>query len=166
MSRRACIADMRVVTVASSTSARIDATASSTERSDKSLLSATVRGRGEADPPGSSCFGRVFLALRRRCELTALLFLYGLPAGVSSPLLDLWYGRRTSEEGVQLEAKTQIALQLGQVVAREKGFDLVEALEEDLGKGRKRFERWVSQPKHPKVRVESVAIDVPAGGGG
>ena len=40
--------------------------------------------------------------------MTALAFLFGLPTGASEPILNCFYGKRTSEEGVELECYTDL----------------------------------------------------------
>ncbi|QDZ23040.1 alpha/beta hydrolase [Chloropicon primus] len=134
----------------------------STERSDKVLLSSrsTSTSSSSSSP---SCFGKVFVSLRRKCEMAALVFLYGLPLSAGGPLVDLFYGRRRSAEGVELETQTQIVLEIGRLVREERNFDVVEAMRKDVNKARRWFERWLRQPMHRKVKAENVSI--PAGGG-
>lgn len=150
---------------------------SSTERSDKALLSSrgqqnqhhqrrhqgSSSSSDDASSSSSSCFGRAFQSLSRRCEMTALAFLFGLPTGASEPILNCFYGKRTSEEGVELETKTQIVLQLGRLLSKEKNFNLVDLMRKDLARGRKWFERLLRRPKHRDVRSEDVSFPAAPG---
>ena len=133
-----------------------------TDRSDESLLtSRTTPTRGGVD--ASSCYGKlqdVYRSIKGRCEFASLIFLLGLPCSIAAPIMKSIYGVRESEEGVRLETQTQIFLHLLQLskTIKLKGFGMTNILEMNLQKGRKIFEKTLSQPQNKHVRVENVLM--------
>ena len=146
-----------------------------TDRSDKSLLSfsfkdlktseASLRsarreGEGPDDPAtSSSCLGSCFARAKDRCEKLALFLLFVMPKGLSVPLLEAVYGKRVSKEGVVMDSKIQMSLEL----IRTFKFEATDVVKKNRKKGRALFEKIIKQPCHEQVTVRD--LNIPTEGG-